>query len=1105
LGLLASSAFGQARSWMVQAGSDPSAAPGVGPTSIVLSPGGGTVTIEVWIEDPAGMVGMPLNGNQIIMPWSASGGASGSVTYVDNNPGMGGGNSVLINTNNPDWLFQNEIVTLPVTYNETPVSIFGAIYNTLAGTGVTLGPAGNVPNPTGPNYVVQFTYSYTADACGVFDINFNLPPNPPPLSAYFTPTGAQWGSAAMFQPLQLIIGPTNDDCADRATLSGQMVSQPVSLGCATLDGPVTCGAATADVWYNYTTPVPCELDVNVTGGLNVAVYQGVGCTPVGGGTCGPLVDSPTASGTQLLIQVSGAVGGAGTLNIVCAGCSSNADCNDSNPCTTDICNLQTQVCSNTPTTGAPCSDGNGCTLNDTCNAAGACVPGPANTCNDFNPCTVDTCVAPGGACSNEDVDGDPCTGDADCADTGTCTGNGGTTCECQAANNNNPNDSVRLDVNNCDNGGTAITGLCTSNDDECNPPSPDGVYQCSDDDGNRLNGGICVDQCCYQPGSNISVDLELGPMPDGACGGQFFIEYDSCLTLKDKDLDPDGELGWSFVVSNLKGDGTIDLALSLPPGIPCEDATATFLGGTIARLYFTANGECKCGGVDFRPHNPPTKVTGPKGDIDLSELTGTDEIQIQGDPVIACPPNSEDHADCGSIFRTVTYGPVTVSDDCESIDAAITDLCEVEYRKACSTNLDCGRGDICGAFTDCGAGSFCETDPLVDGAGFDCGGFPCTGYCTIDTCQSNFCATPRVPAFDVNEFLDCSDGCQLPPGKITVVCSYTNGCGRTAECNSEHSNSGLNKLVVDLELSPSVVPGDANDPISRCIDFELAECDAAGFPVCHAPYGDGTQFCSPLDQNACGGHPEACFPAAAGNTITISEEVVFGLPSNLAGHGQACLKVPPGNWTCLTATDPKHSLTSTCTVACNENNQLYAEFKGSKAANENCHWLVQGNLDGNPNIDIADYTILAGEYLSNYGTNSTPCKTGPVEGNNFNADMNGDGLVTLADWTFVVFNFFNSSKDPCSVVCDATGASAVTVRRAKPRLSMTRAELEKAGLGEYVDAADVDGDGVVTLEDMSRFLDGESGSEVPQLKDAVERISRQQRERGFSGRERSSR
>jgi hypothetical protein len=69
---------------------------------------------------------------------------------------------------------------------------------------------------------------------------------------------------------------------------------------------------------------------------------------------------------------------------------------DGNPCTDDTCD-GSGVCVHT-NNSAPCSDGDACTVNDTC-AAGACVSGPAADCDDESACTEDSCDS-GSGCVN---------------------------------------------------------------------------------------------------------------------------------------------------------------------------------------------------------------------------------------------------------------------------------------------------------------------------------------------------------------------------------------------------------------------------------------------------------------------------------------------------------------------------------------------------------------------------------------------------------------------------------------------------------------------------------------------------------------------------------
>ncbi len=99
------------------------------------------------------------------------------------------------------------------------------------------------------------------------------------------------------------------------------------------------------------------------------------------------------------------------------------DCDDHDPCTAD--QVVPGGCTHTPlATGSTCSDGNACTENDACDAAGRCVGVPlpvGSPCSDGDSCTAsDTCgadgvchgvpVAPGTACDDSDL----------CTDSDTC-------------------------------------------------------------------------------------------------------------------------------------------------------------------------------------------------------------------------------------------------------------------------------------------------------------------------------------------------------------------------------------------------------------------------------------------------------------------------------------------------------------------------------------------------------------------------------------------------------------------------------------------------------------------------------------------------------------
>jgi len=110
------------------------------------------------------------------------------------------------------------------------------------------------------------------------------------------------------------------------------------------------------------------------------------------------------------------------------------DCVDDNPCTTDGCN-QDGSCSHQLLDGLPCSDGDGCTKDDVC-VIGECI-GIAHTdcckfdaeCDDENPCTENVCDLDSGQCQALtapldgtacDADGSGCTAGDECSG-GVCT------------------------------------------------------------------------------------------------------------------------------------------------------------------------------------------------------------------------------------------------------------------------------------------------------------------------------------------------------------------------------------------------------------------------------------------------------------------------------------------------------------------------------------------------------------------------------------------------------------------------------------------------------------------------------------------------------------
>jgi hypothetical protein len=179
------------------------------------------------------------------------------------------------------------------------------------------------------------------------------------------------------------------------------------------------------------------------------------------------------------------------------GCAVDSDCNDSNPCTTDAC--VASVCSNTPSDGASCDDGQFCNGADTC-AGGTCSVHVGTPCGSACGVTCDEAT---------DVCGTSCAGgDACCA-----AGCGMTDPDCATCGNN-----ATEGAEECD-GGACCTPTCEHA--AAGTPCADDGTLCSTDACNAT--GTCThtfapDPLCKEPTVSAQGVLKLvakaAPAPD---------------------------------------------------------------------------------------------------------------------------------------------------------------------------------------------------------------------------------------------------------------------------------------------------------------------------------------------------------------------------------------------------------------------------------------------------------------------------------------------------------------------------------------------------------------------------------------------------------------
>jgi hypothetical protein len=272
-------------------------------------------------------------------------------------------------------------------------------------------------------------------------------------------------------------------------------------------------------------------------------------------------------------------------------------------------------------------------------------------------------------------------------------------------------------------------------------------------------------------------------------------------------------------------------------------------------------------------------------------------------------------------------------------------------------------------------------------------------------------------------------GGEFPQGTSTFSCTATNSCGDTLTKEWTVVVSDQHSLDLVVQLNPMVM-----DEITRCIEFEFF------FDCVQVPY-------------------------------VWQQELFFGGAYDFVGHATPdTIKIPKGQYACVTARDVLHSLRSVSLVECVDN-VLVAEFKGDPDL-PGGNWLVLGNLDywkanGNGDtIDILDFGMFVSEYepgVMKYNAVVDCDEDGP------HGDINGDGYVDSADFVFVAENFLTASKNSC---CDDGIAGAPNFT-----LDISCKELVRMGMQE-VTAGDLNFDGRVNMLDFNMALEGNLPSRV---------------------------
>ena len=100
-------------------------------------------------------------------------------------------------------------------------------------------------------------------------------------------------------------------------------------------------------------------------------------------------------------------------------CFDDQGCDDSNACTADQCNLETNACVHVDTSEA-CDDGNACTADSCAPSTGCSNLDVSASCDDVNDCTTDSCEPAIGCVAENAANGTPCAGGAGMCSAGIC-------------------------------------------------------------------------------------------------------------------------------------------------------------------------------------------------------------------------------------------------------------------------------------------------------------------------------------------------------------------------------------------------------------------------------------------------------------------------------------------------------------------------------------------------------------------------------------------------------------------------------------------------------------------------------------------------------------